>query len=195
MTTAEENKRIVSRIREDVEERLKDGSLDVVCYACTSGSLVIGEERVMAELRRGAPGARPTTLITGVIRALRAVEARRIVVATPYLPEIDAAERDYLEAAGFEVLEIAGLGLERDSDMVRVAPESIAEFALSLDRPEAEAIFVSCGALRTLDVVQRIEDAAGKPVIASTQAMMWDMLRLAGVVDRIDGHGRLLRDH
>jgi maleate cis-trans isomerase len=28
---------------------LPDGSLDVVCYACTSGSLVIGEERVFAE--------------------------------------------------------------------------------------------------------------------------------------------------
>jgi hypothetical protein len=27
---------------------LPDGSLDVVCYACTSGSLVIGEERVFA---------------------------------------------------------------------------------------------------------------------------------------------------
>ena len=37
---------------------LPDGSLDVVCYACTSGSLVIGEERVFAELNRGAPGAR-----------------------------------------------------------------------------------------------------------------------------------------
>jgi maleate isomerase len=45
--------------------------LDVVCYACTSGSLVIGEERVFAELNRGAPNAKATSLITGVIRALR----------------------------------------------------------------------------------------------------------------------------
>ena len=48
---------------------LPDGSLDVVCYACTSGSIVIGEERVFAELMRGAPGAKATSLITGVIRA------------------------------------------------------------------------------------------------------------------------------
>ena len=41
---------------------LPDGSLDVVCYACTSGSLVIGEERVFAELNRGArpaPAGKP----------------------------------------------------------------------------------------------------------------------------------------
>ncbi len=62
---------------------LPDGSLDVVCYACTSGSLVIGEERVFAELNRGAPKAKATSLITGVIRALETLQARRIVIATP----------------------------------------------------------------------------------------------------------------
>ncbi len=35
---------------------LPDGQLDVACYACTSGSVVIGEDRVFAELQRGAPG-------------------------------------------------------------------------------------------------------------------------------------------
>ncbi len=173
---------------------LPDGSLDVVCYACTSGSLVIGEERVFAELRKGAPNAKATSLITGVIRALHALEARSIVVATPYLDEINERERVYLERAGFEVLSIEGLGIERDSDMVRVAPDYITEFALSLDRPDADAIFVSCGALRTLDVVQAIEDRAGKPVVASNQAMIWDTLRLAGIRDRIAGYGRLLRE-
>lgn len=169
-------------------------ALDVVSYACTSGSLVIGEERVFAELRRGAPGATPSAIITAVIRALRAVNARRVVVATPYLDEINAREAAYLEAAGFGVAAIDGLNLERDSDMARVAPDYIAEFALSLDRPEADAIFVSCGALRSLDVVEAIERRADKPVIVSNQAMMWDALRLAGIPDRIPGYGRLLAE-
>ena len=174
---------------------LPDGSLDVVCYACTSGSLVIGEERVFAELNRGAPKAKATSLISGVIRALRAVGARRIVVATPYLDEVNRREVDYLEAAGFDVLALGGLELEKDSDMVRVAPDFIAEFALSLDRADADAIFVSCGALRTLDVIGEIEARAGKPAICSNQAMIWDCLRLAGVDDRIEGFGRLLTEY
>ena len=174
---------------------LPDGSLDVTCYACTSGSLVIGEERVAAELRKGAPNAKPTSLIAGVIRALKAVQAKRIVIATPYLDEINEREAVYLQKAGFDVLAISGLNLERDSDMVRVAPDYIAEFALSMDRPDADAIFISCGALRTLDVVGRIEQQAGKPVICSNQAMIWDTLRLAGIGDRIRGYGRLLTEH
>lgn len=174
---------------------LPDGSLDVVCYACTSGSLVIGEQRVFTELNKGAPGAKATSLITGVIRALNAVNAKKIVIATPYIDEINQREVEYLEAKGFKVISISGLGIEKDSEMVRVAPDFIAEFALSLDHSEADAIFISCGALRTLEMVQEIERLAGKPVIASNQAMIWDTLRLAGIDDRIEGYGRLLVDH
>jgi maleate isomerase len=123
------------------------------------------------------------------------VNAVKIVVATPYLDEINRLELAYLENSGFEVLAIAGLNLEKDSDMVRVMPEFIHEFALSIDQPDADAIFVSCGALRTLDVIQQIEKSAGKPVIASNQAMIWHTLRLAGISDRFQGYGKLLSDY
>ena len=92
------------------------------------------------------------------------------------------------------MLAIEGLNIERDSDMVRVAPDYILEFAKSLDRPDAEAVFISCGALRSLEIVEDLERAIGKPVVASNQAMIWDSLRLAGIDDRIAGYGALLRD-
>ncbi len=174
---------------------LPDGSLDVVCYGCTSGSLVIGEARVMEELNRGQPQATATSLITGVMRALRAVGARKIVVGTPYLDEVNQREAEYMAAAGFDILAIEGLNLEKDSDMVRVTPAFIRDFAVSLDRPDADAVFVSCGALRTLDVIGEIEAAIGKPAICSNQAMIWDTLRLAGIEDRFDGYGQLLAGH
>ena len=182
-------------LAESAATLLPDGSLDVACYACTSGSLVIGEERVFAELKQGAPAATPTSLISGVIRALRTLDARRIVVATPYLDEINLRELVYLEQAGFEVLSISGLNLEKDSEMVRITPEYILEFALAQDRADADAIFVSCGALRSLEVIGEIEARAGKPAICSNQAMIWDCLRLAGIDDRISGYGRLFAEY
>jgi maleate isomerase len=193
--TSETLAALASQLATSAATLLLDGSLQVVCYACTSGSVVIGEERAFAELRRGAPTAQPTSLITGVIRALRALGARRLVVATPYLDEINDREARYLEGAGFDVLDIQGLNLQRDSDMVRVAPKYIAEFAASLDRPEAEAVFVSCGALRSLEIVDDLERRLGKPVVVSNQAMAWDTFRLAGITDRIFGYGALLREH
>lgn len=173
---------------------LPDGSLDVICYGCTSGSLVIGENRVAKELNKGAPKAYATSLITAVIAALRALKVSRVAVATPYLDEINNQERLYLEEAGFKVTEIRGLQLEKDSDMIRVCPDHLAEFARSVDTPETDALFISCGALRSLDIVDALEQRLGKPVICSNQAMMWHVLRLAGIKDSIFGYGTLLRD-
>ena len=88
------------------------GSSPDVCRAPsspTSGSIVLGEDRVMAEIRRGAPWAEPATLVTGVINALERLGARKIVVATPYLNEIDSMEAAFLVGKGFDVLDIQGL--------------------------------------------------------------------------------------
>ena len=116
-------------------------------------------------------------------------------MATPYLDEVNVREADYMARAGFEIVNIKGLGLEKDSDMIRVRPDVISDFAKSVDAKEADAVFISCGALRSIDIIDRLERELAKPVICSNQAMMWDMLRLAGIDDRIDGYGSLLRDH
>jgi len=163
----------------------------VICYACTSGSVVMGEDRVVAELLRGAPDSQATTLISGVIQGLKAVGARRIVVGTPYLDEVNTIEKAYLEQQGFEVLDIQGLNLTYDTEIVRVTPEFIVEFATALDRPDADAIFLSCGALRSIEVIDQIEKITGKPVIVSNQAMTWHCLRMAGIKDEIPGYGQL----
>jgi maleate isomerase len=172
-----------------------NANLDVICYACTSGSAVMGEDAVCAELRSGYPSAVPTTLISGVFAALAALDANKIVVATPYLDELNRIEETYMAERGVDILDLQGLNITNDSDMVRVTPDYIRDFAISIDRPEADAIFVSCGALRTMDIVDEIEQVTGKPCIASNQAMLWHCLRLAGITDTIDGIGTLFRDH
>jgi maleate isomerase len=172
----------------------EDG-LDVVCFACTSASALIGEERVMAELSRGAPNARTTSLITGVIRALRMLSAQRIVVATPYLDEINILEEKYLQEQGFEVLDMQGMNIVSGAEMYTVTPEFILEYARSIDRSEADAIFISCGGLRSLEIIDALEQEVGKPVVASNQAMFWDTIRLAGIDDKIEGYGQLLQLH
>jgi maleate isomerase len=72
-----------------------------------------------------------------------------------------------MQASGFKGLDIQGLNIEKDSDMVRVTPNFIASFAESIDRSDADAIFISCGALRSLDIVDQLEQQVQKPVICS----------------------------
>ncbi len=164
---------------------------DVVSYSCTSGSIVNGEERVFEEIGKGAPWAQPMSLVTGVVDALHEFGAKKLVVGTPYLDEINTAEADYLVEKGFDVLDIQGLNLETGLEMGRVTPAYWKKFAIEIDDPKADVIFLSCGGIRALEVVDEIEQVTGKPVITSNQAQFWSCLRRAGIRDEIEGFGRL----
>jgi maleate isomerase len=133
------------------------------------------------------------TLVTGVVDALHELGAEKIVVGTPYLDEINTREAEFLHAKGFEVLDIQGLNLETGIEFGTVTPNYWKKFAIEIDRPDAEAIFLSCGGIRALEVVQEIEEITGKPVITSNQAQMWSCLRRAGITDNIEGFGQLFR--
>lgn len=178
-------------ITESARLILPEAELDVLSYTCNSGTMVIGEQGVMAALRRAKPEAKPTTVMTSVARGLRAVGARRIVVATPYLDEVNDHVLRFLSGRGFEVLELQGLNIRENTDIDRVEPAFLRDYARALDRPEADAVFICCGALRALDIAGALESDVKKPVVVSNQAMMWDCLRLAGVEDAVPGYGRL----
>ncbi len=178
----------------DAASRIQpDTHPDVVSYSCTSGSIVIGEERIKAEIRKGAPYAIPMTLVTGVVDALRELNAKKIVVGTPYLDEINTREAEFLYDKGFDVLDIQGLNLETGIEFGTVTPDYWKKFALEIDHRDADAIFLSCGGIRALEVVQEIEAIVNKPVITSNQAQMWSCLRKAGIHDSIEGFGQLFQ--
>ena len=46
-----------------------------------------------------------------------------------------------------------------------------------------------------IDALEAIEQKTGKPAISSNQAMLWHCLRMAGIADKVDGYGRLFREH
>jgi maleate cis-trans isomerase len=119
-------------------------------------------------------------------------------VCTPYVDFINEREEEFLTRHGFEVTSLHGLRLgetqaERRS-IGRVPPEHVYRMARICDRPEAEAIFISCTNLATLDVIAQIEADLGKPVVTSNQACFWHCLRSLDIPDRIDGYGRLLTE-
>ncbi|NQU59326.1 MAG: aspartate/glutamate racemase family protein [Rhodospirillales bacterium] len=190
-TTNETLARHIDFMAEAASRIQPDTKPDVISYSCTSGSIVIGEERVMAEIAMGAPWAQPMCLVTGVVDALRELGVQKLVVGTPYLDEINTAEAEFLVSKGFDVLDIQGLNLETGIEFGCVTPDYWKTFAQEIDRPDADAIFLSCGGIRALEVAHEIEQLTGKPVITSNQAQFWSCLRRAGVTDSIQGFGQI----
>ncbi|MDC0343392.1 arylmalonate decarboxylase [Alphaproteobacteria bacterium] len=176
----------------DAASRIQpDTKPDVISYSCTSGSIVIGEDRVKEEIKKGAPYAIPMTLVTGVVDVLRELKVKNLVVGTPYLDEINTNEAEFLFNKGFSVLNIQGLNLTKGIEFGTVTPDYWIKFAEEINEESADAIFLSCGGIRSTEVIDQIEQKVGKPVITSNQAQMWSCLRRAGVQDNISGFGKL----
>ena len=110
---------------------------------------------------------------------------------TPYSPEVTDELVQYFAAHGPEVVSATCFGLTDDRQMARISEESIIEAGVAACDDGADALFLSCTALRAATCVQRIEDRLGKPVVSSNQAMVWRCLRLAEITDSVPGYGRL----
>jgi len=185
-------KAMEARITASTDVILPGRSLDVVAFACTSASMVIGEEKVFAQIRKVRPQALPTTPITAVFAALRALKARRIALLTPYRDDVNQEIRAYIEARGIEIKAMGSFEEEDDLRVCRISEASITSAAIELGQdPDVDAVFVSCTALRVAGVVATIEAALDKPVTSSNHALAWHCLRLAGIEDARDDLGRL----
>jgi maleate isomerase len=179
---------------ERAAELLVWADVDVIVFACTTGSLVhgVGWDRELIGRIERASGRIATTTTTAVLDALRAVGASSLAVATPYIDELNTIERQFLEASGFQVVSIAGLSCATDLEIGRLEPADAISLVDRVDSPEANAIFISCTSFHCLLAIEILERLHSKPVITSNLAGAWAALRQSGVEDSVPGYGRLL---
>ena len=172
---------------------LPGSRLDVMAYSCTSASVVIGHDAVAERIHAARPGLPCVTPLAAAYAGFEQLGVTRIAVLTPYLDEVNARIARHIEDHGIEVVGFTSFQMADDVEMAGLPPEAIYQAALEADRTDAEALFISCTALRACDVVERVERTLGKPVVTSIQAMFWQSLRYAGYARPIEGYGRLLR--
>lgn len=191
-TTPQNLRRMAPRLAKAAALLAPGAPLAAVCFACTSASVVIGEDAVCDAVREGRPGAAVVTPIGAGMRALAAFGARCIAVLAPYLPDTLAPMLAHFAASGFDVVRARCMGIGDDRDMARVDAATIVAAAREADAPQAEALFIACTALPALAVVDAVEAALGKPVVTANQACGWEMRRHAGLTAPLSGFGRLL---
>ena len=171
---------------------LAGADLDVVAYGCTSASMAIGEEQVVARIQHSRPAVRCTTPITGAFAAFEALGAKRIAVLTPYRADVNRIVADYITARGYEVPVFGSFNEESDAAVGTISVDSVRDgIRAVLAESTADAVFVSCTSVRVAHAVAELEAEFGLPITSSNHAMAWHAIRLAGVPDPLPHLGTL----
>lgn len=167
---------------------------DILMFGCTSASFCNGveyEKNMIAEMEKefGLPFV---TTSTAVAEAVKAVGAKKVAFATPYIEDLNVLAKAYLESCGIEVLNTKGLGLLYDKDMDATPLEKIYELAKSVDVLEADAVLILCTGVRSVPIIEMLEKDLKKPVISAIQASMWYSLKTLGIdTNEVKGFGSL----
>jgi len=176
---------------------LATAKVDAIAYACTTGSFYRGPgwDRTMTEIVERIAGVPAVATSPAVVEALRFLGAKKVSVATPYPEWSNRKLRAYLEAAGFEVLNVDGeptAAQAGNQDINDQPPEVIREFATQVCRQEAEALLCACTAWRSLEVASDLESLTGRLLVTSNQATIWNTFRKVGIRQPLKGFGQLL---
>jgi maleate isomerase len=154
---------------------------DAVAYACTSGTSLIGPDRVERLVRSACRTRAVTTPLQAAVAALHHLGTRRIGLVSPYAPPVASGVRDALERQGIAIAHAVHFGERVEANVARIDPASIFEHSIEVARQQAdiEAIFLSCTNMRTLDILAPLEAKLGLPVLSSNLALAWHLARLA----------------
>jgi arylmalonate decarboxylase len=176
--------------------KLKEAGAQAIVLMGTSLTFYKGaafNKRLMETVAE-ASGLPATTMSNGVIEGLREVKGKRLAVATAYNDEVNERLRVFLGESGFEVLALKGLGIEAVAGVDDVTQDQLLNFGAEVfqSAPEADAMLVSCGGFRTLEIIAPLEERTKVPVISSTPHTLWAGVRLLGLSGSSPGYGTLL---
>lgn len=148
-------------------------------------------QRALADQKSDAP---VVSSAGALLRALTALDARRVVMVTPYAKPLTALVAHYVEDAGFTVLDTVSLEVTDNIAVSELDPADLLTHWRRLDGlDEADVLVLSaCVQMPSLASIQAVEDEYGKPVISAATATTWALLKDLGLDTVVPNAGVLL---
>jgi arylmalonate decarboxylase len=185
---------VIDKIVPSAERLAHDGAnaISIMGTSLTFYKGVAFHEKLVNDVRK-ATGLPTTTMSNGIREGLHAAGARRVAVATAYNVEVTNRLKIFLEESGYEVLTAKGLGIETGG-IPESAQAHLADFSAEVfhSAPKADCLVISCGALKTLELLVPLEQRCQVPVVSSTPHALWAAVRMLGLSGRVQGYGSVL---
>jgi len=154
---------------------------DVILFACTVGSFLGDESRhsEISDALTRATGIESITMTSAILEAIQSLDLKRVTLISPYPEGTGIKEKDFLERSipGLTVVSMKHLGIVSSYDKNLIPYPTTYRLAKEMTTHEADGLFLSCAALRTMEIIEPLEKELGIPVVTSTQAGLWACLR------------------
>jgi maleate isomerase len=151
-------------------------------YGCTSGTAQIGATQIAGLVKAGVSTQNVTEPVTALLAACHHLGIKRLAFLSPYIAEVSNQLRLVLREAGIETPVFGSFAEEVEEKVVRIDEASITAAALDLcANSDVDGLFLSCTNLRTLDVIEPLEQSLGLPVLSSNLVLAWHLSQLAHV--------------
>lgn len=178
---------------------LSDAAVDVLGYACLVAIMSMGKgyHRVSEKrlFQRTVDNGHPAPVVTSagaLVDGLHAIGAKRVSILTPYMKPLTQLVIDYIESEGIEVVDSISLEIPDNLDVGRQNPLAPVEITKKLNTQVDAIVASACVQMPSLPSIQLIEDRVGLPVLSSSVATTYMMLKKLGLETRVDGFGSLL---
>ena len=178
---------------------LADARVDVLGYACLVAIMSMGKgyHRVSEERLHGrtveAGGAAPVVTSAGaLVDGIKALGAKRVSILAPYMKPLTQLVIEYIENEGIEVVDSISLEIPDNLDVGRQDPRAPIEITRRLSANVDAIVASACVQMPSLPSVQPIEDRTGLPVVSSSVATTYMMLKKLGLKTVSPGFGSLL---
>jgi maleate isomerase len=179
---------------------LADARVDVLGYACLVAIMSMGlgyhkksEERLHGRTVEAGGPAPVVTSAGALVDGLKAIGAKKVAILTPYMKPLTCLVIDYIENEGIEVLDSISLEVSNNLEVGLLNPLAPIEHTKKLNTANVDAIVASaCVQMPSLGSIQPIEDRAGIPVLSSSVATTYMMLKKLGLKTYAPGFGSLL---
>lgn len=179
---------------------LSDARVDVLGYACLVAimSMGLGYHRVSeARLQeRTLDNHCPAPVVTSagaLVDGLHALGARKVSILAPYMKSLTKLVIAYMENEGIEVVDSISLEIPDNLEVGRQDARAPIEITKRLKTAGVDAIVASaCVQMPSLPAIQPIENRVELPVISSSVATAYMMMKRLGLKTAVPGFGALL---
>jgi maleate isomerase len=152
-----------------------------VVFGCTSAGALHGASfpQEINRTIRAIVGCPILDILSPVAEELERVGAKKLAVLTPYASALNQSIQTTLEALGFQVLSIDGMGITANFELATPTPQEIFAFVQSSKIPQdAEALFISCTNFRALEAMPLMREHFRLPIVTSNQATIEKIKRI-----------------